>query len=248
MPRKAADLSNKKFGRLTVIERDYNHAKKGVFWKCLCDCGKERVVRSDRLKSGETKSCGCYSKDKLIEYNQNTTAKNLINQRFGKLTVIKKTDKRDGGSIVWKCQCDCGSIRYVRGTSLIAGVTKSCGCVNSWGEEKISNILKENNIYFIKEKTFDDLKYSDSHRMARFDFAIYNENKENFYLLEFDGNQHIKQTWYSHDDLEKRQEHDEIKNKYCKDNNIPLIRIPYTHLNDLCLDDLKLETSNFILH
>jgi len=120
--------------------------------------------------------------------------------------------------------------------------------VNSWGEEKISNILKENNIYFIKEKTFDDLKYSDSHRMARFDFAIYNENKENFYLLEFDGNQHIKQTWYSHDDLEKRQEHDEIKNKYCKDNNIPLIRIPYTHLNDLCLDDLKLETSNFILH
>jgi len=67
--------------------------KKGVFWKCLCDCGKERVVRSDRLKSGETKSCGCYSKDKLIEYNQNTTAKNLINQRFGKLTVIEKQIK-----------------------------------------------------------------------------------------------------------------------------------------------------------
>ena len=33
----------------------------------------------------------------------------------------------------------------------------------------------------------------------------------------------------------------------CKENNIPLIRIPYTHLNKLCLEDLLLETSNFIV-
>ena len=37
-----------------------------------------------------------------------------------------------------------------------------------------------------------------------------------------------------------------IKNQWCKDNNIPLIRIPYTHLNNLCIEDLILETSKFI--
>jgi len=38
-----------------------------------------------------------------------------------------------------------------------------------------------------------------------------------------------------------------IKNQWCKENNIPLIRIPYTHLQDLCLEDLQLETSQFII-
>ena len=43
------------------------------------------------------------------------------------------------------------------------------------------------------------------------------------------------------------QERDTYKNQWCKENNIPLIRIPYTHLNDLCLEDLLLETSKFII-
>jgi len=38
-----------------------------------------------------------------------------------------------------------------------------------------------------------------------------------------------------------------IKNQWCKNNNIPLIRIPYTHLEDLRLEDLLLETSQFII-
>jgi hypothetical protein len=36
-----------------------------------------------------------------------------------------------------------------------------------------------------------------------------------------------------------------IKNQWCKENNIPLIRIPYTHLKDLSIEDLILETSKF---
>lgn len=45
----------------------------------------------------------------------------------------------------------------------------------------------------------------------------------------------------------ERQEHDKLKNQWCKENNIPLIRIPYTRYNDLCIEDLLLETSNFII-
>ena len=43
-----------------------------------------------------------------------------------------------------------------------------------------------------------------------------------------------------------KYKHDLIKSKWCKENNIPLIRIPYTHFDNLCLNDLLLETSNFI--
>ena len=45
-----------KFNRLTILERLPNRKV-----RCLCDCGKETVTRLDRVKSGKTKSCGCYA-------------------------------------------------------------------------------------------------------------------------------------------------------------------------------------------
>lgn len=43
------------------------------------------------------------------------------------------------------------------------------------------------------------------------------------------------------------QEHDSFKNKWCKENHIPLIRIPYTQLDEMTLQDLQLTTSRFIV-
>lgn len=54
-----------RFGRLTVKSRLPNK-NKDVRFLCICDCGKEASVRSDHLKSGKTKSCGCYNKERLI--------------------------------------------------------------------------------------------------------------------------------------------------------------------------------------
>ena len=54
----------------------------------------------------------------------------LTGQRFGKLTVIEKTEKRSGGgSVIWKCQCDCGNICEVASNDLKSGNTQSCGCL-----------------------------------------------------------------------------------------------------------------------
>lgn len=75
--------------------------------------------------------------------------------------------------------------------------------------------------------------------MLPFDFYVNNE-----YLIEYDGIQHFdKNTKFNYEYTHK---HDLIKNEWCKNNDIILIRIPYTHYEDLCLDDLKIETSNFI--
>lgn len=55
-----SDLTGKKFNRLLVIKVLDNYKKDNrKYYLCKCDCGKETVVRSDGLKNGHKKSCGC---------------------------------------------------------------------------------------------------------------------------------------------------------------------------------------------
>ena len=60
---KLIDITGQKFGRLTVLK--YISYPK---WLCLCDCGKDKIIRGNDLKSGKTQSCGCLRIDKNIEF------------------------------------------------------------------------------------------------------------------------------------------------------------------------------------
>lgn len=63
------DLVGQKFGRLTVIE--YSHTtKKASHWRCICECGNEKVVHRQLLINGGTTSCGCKFVEVMIERNQ----------------------------------------------------------------------------------------------------------------------------------------------------------------------------------
>jgi len=55
------DLTNQKFGRLTVLEQDFSGlvCAYQACWICDCECGEQIIVRSQALRSGNTKSCGC---------------------------------------------------------------------------------------------------------------------------------------------------------------------------------------------
>lgn len=78
-----------------------------------------------------------------------TTTIDITGQKFGKWTVISKTDKRNaGGVIYWHCKCECGREKDVLGTSLRSGRSLSCGLHSniSRGNVKISEILDEANI------------------------------------------------------------------------------------------------------
>ena len=57
------DLTGLRFGRLTVIDFDRFDERRASWWLCECDCGNEISVRRNSLVSGQTKSCGCYSRD-----------------------------------------------------------------------------------------------------------------------------------------------------------------------------------------
>lgn len=55
---KAANLLNKRYGRLIVIKQ-LDSKNDGVRWLCKCDCGNETIVTTHKLNAGNTKSCGC---------------------------------------------------------------------------------------------------------------------------------------------------------------------------------------------
>lgn len=228
------DLKDKRFGKLIVLEKTIKRTKdRNIIWKCQCDCGNLCEVSTNNLIQGYTKSCGCLVKETMN--NQSYALKDISGQRFGKLVALKPTNQRNKqGHVIWECKCDCGNITYADGVYLRQGDILSCGCLKSIGEEKISKLLQQNNIYFEKEKTFG---INSKGGYYRFDFYVNNK-----YLIEYDGIQHFKESnpWNC-------KARDIEKNIWCKDNNIPLIRIPYTQLNKLCLEDLLLETSNFIV-
>ena len=241
-----AQLTGLRFGRLLVLKPTEERSNGDIVWECLCDCGNTHKVRTSSLTRGDTTSCGCYRSETASErYKQigANRASDLIGQRFGKLTVVRKTDERKFGNIIWECVCDCGNICFVPTSYLNVGDTASCGCLASKGELKIQELLKENGISFVSQKTFADCVYPETKGKPRFDFYV-----DNKYIIEYDGIQHFKATnygWNTEDNLVYTQNNDIYKNQYCKNQNIPLIRIPYTKLNTLCIEDLLLETTQF---
>ncbi len=110
---KIIDETGNTYGYLTVIERAPNNKEGRAMWKCRCKCGNEIIVLGKHLRSGNTKSCGCYQKERATESNLRRGG-DLTGQRFGKLVVLEE----DGFIIgqngkrrrLWKCKCDCGNI------------------------------------------------------------------------------------------------------------------------------------------
>lgn len=240
-----ADLTGMKFGKWTVLyEVDRKDHETGSRWLCKCECGKEQDISGWRLKAGKSIACrSCFFK----EHPRKNKLINETGNKYGFLTVLHKSDRKAGLHVCWVCQCKCGSIIDVDITSLRRGKTRSCGCLGtSYGEFRIKQLLDDNNIKFKKEKTFKDLRCENG-KYYRFDFYIPDKN----YIIEFDGPQHFKAVgWGSKSQIkaafERTVKNDRIKNDYCAQHNIPLIRIPYTHANDIVLDDLLIEKSKYI--
>lgn len=216
------DLTGNRYGRLTVIERTEERSGTAYKWLCKCDCGNYVKGATNHLKRGNIKSCGCI------------TSKDLTGETFGMLTVKGDTGKRtpQRGKI-WLCECECGNEYEVRTDSLTTGNTTSCGCLSeSKGEKEVREFLEKNNIKYEEEYTFDDLIHV---KPLRYDFGILDSKGNLLGLIEYDGRQHFEMTGYfgGIEEFELYQERDQIKNEYAEDNNIPLLRIPYTEYENI---------------
>ena len=106
---------------------------------------------------------------------------------------------------------------------------RCCHCQRrSRGEEIIKSFLEQHNIMFEQQKTFENCRYK---YKIPFDFFIPQYNL----LIEYDGIQHFEEVenWGGFEKLQRTQEKDKIKDSFCKNNDITLIRIPYWEFDNL---------------
>lgn len=183
------------------------------------------------------RGCGCpeCSKEKISKALKKTkeqymkelegTGKNiiLIDDYIDALTPVMHKCTKCGTT--WKASP--GNILYSTGCP---------HCNISKGESVIEKWLISKNISYESQKRFPDCK---DKKTLPFDFYLPDYNK----AIEFDGEQHYKPIKYFGGEkrLEYLQKHDKIKDDFCKENGIPLLRIPYNKFNNI-----EEELNNFI--
>lgn len=242
-----ADLIGKKFYRLTVI--GLSTKKKGTtyLWECKCACGNEDIVYATtyQLTHGRKKSCGCLHTEQRRALGR-SKKKHSSGDIIGHYELLYDTNKRADGKVVWLCKCLlCGRYKEISSAYMRHNGDNMplCDCeeVHSRGENKIIQIFDKHNISYKRQYSFDNLRSNG--KKLRFDFKL-----EDGTLIEYDGIQHyqVHNTGFG-EDTKEIVRRDKIKNQYCLDNGIILIRIPYTHFEDLCLQDLVSDTSTFIV-
>lgn len=242
--------------RKIYIEQTGDTSKQIKNTHYLCynqDCGVstyiERTVIQRALNSNTsclTKCKGCNNGDKKgkCHYSIQCREKNLTK-------TPDRTSKVEIGTIygVWKvkqiissgnfsdhqmrvvCDCTlCGVEKTLRLDHLLAH-DAACECFkqHSCGESFIKKTLDEMNITYQTEYTFKGLSGIGGGNL-RYDFAIFDQNNNLQCLIEYDGEQHFQEPGAYFNSDGKVQIHDNIKNQFALDNNIPLLRIPYYEL------------------
>lgn len=123
----SGEVVGKRFGMLVVLRLT---EKRGKRWyaECACDCGVRKEVSVHAMRSCGLRSCGCLANKKMRD-RAGVLAKNVTGKRFGRLTVLRLTGRRDGRWYA-ECACDCGATKEVQLVCLMRGSTRSCGCYN----------------------------------------------------------------------------------------------------------------------
>ena len=236
------DLTGQRFGRLTVIEMLWVHPYTQC--RCICDCGKETVVRNAQLTSGKTTSCGCAQRENVSKKNTKDLAGYIADNgvKFIKKHRHIQTVSTGGGVWEWECECPvCGEHFYAIPATITSRDRVSCGCLGaqvSNGVAFITAMLDDMQVRYVREYSTQDCRYKNP---LRFDFAILNDCYYPVHMIEYDGRQHYEAVDFfgGEDALRKTQIRDRIKDEYCASHNIPMTRLPYTMSYEAIRDTIK---------
>jgi len=172
------DITGKRFGRLTVIKFMQAHETRRVaLWLCRCDCGTEKVIRTDGLTSGSSKSCGCIQREKARENGAKVAAIN--NSR--KAQEIKERIKKN----IRRCP-KCGEEKPIVG-GYCQDSTRADGydsyCIECRKAEKIvyyeknkESILKQKRDLHKKDKSILKREYEKNKEKIKKKSVLYSKN------------------------------------------------------------------------
>jgi hypothetical protein len=220
--------------KLITSRKEYNNTSTSL--EILCQCGKLYHTTFIFYKYNEIIHCNdCrkykYRKIHLLSYEEIKQFVEIDSESNCKLSTLENDyiDTRHKINFV----CSCGEIFHTSFHEFKSGYQRTCKKCSrsiSKGELRIYNYLNNKGCIFETEFTFEDCKYIN---VLYFDFALFDNYNNLICLIEYDGEQHFRPVNFngitdkalsSHEATVLR---DKIKNQYCKDNNIKLIRIPY---------------------
>lgn len=198
---------------------DYTDIKMNISFICYKH-GNQTMMLSNFLRGHKCIDCSYEERACNLKHNMEYVINCIESVNGNKL--LNPEDYKDMTTRNLNILCSCGNTFTTSLTNYNShGVNTcySCSCKESDGEKIIRNFLECNKIDFVQEKRFEDCR---DNKPLPFDFYLQNYNM----CIEFDGLQHFEPRFGKHS-FEQTQKHDEIKNKYCKDNNINLLRISY---------------------
>lgn len=203
---------------------EYSNCHKKILCRCKID-GYEWSAAPFSLLHG----CGC-PVCSGVKHKTHIDYVNDVNKINEDIEVLEEYINAKT-PILHKCKI-CNHIWKVDPHHILSG--RGCPvCRQSYGEKEINMYLTKHNILFKRQYRFNECK---NIFQLPFDFYLQNYNT----CIEYDGEQHYYPIDYfgGEEGLTKRQQNDEIKNNFCKENNIGLLRIKYDQ-------DIKLVLDNF---
>lgn len=208
----------------------YTNVKKKIKCRCLID-GYEWTTTPDSLLGG--RGCHQCAKQKLYD-TQVKSNEQFLSELYIVNPNIQPLEKYYNDHTKIKCKCLIHDYEWYAAPNKILHRKTGCPkCASYHNENKLDDILENWGFKYIAQKRYKDCKDKYTLPFDRYlpDFGI---------LIEYDGEGHskpIRRGSMSEDDairqFEYVKKHDDIKNKYCKTNNIPLIRIPYWERKDM---------------
>lgn len=170
---KRIDLAGKRFGDLLALNETINR-NGHIFQKVRCNCGNELFVNKSHLTCGLTKSCGCI-RNKLARQR---LEKDYTGMKFNKVTLLERIPPtKQNFRTMYKCKCDCGKEFIARGSAIVSGNTKSCGCYAHIAKSKPKLSLRKINQYEIGENIVYIL-FDNATEKAIIDIENFNRIKE----------------------------------------------------------------------
>lgn len=172
---------------------------------------KSKYGCSECAKAGQSKIMQMSHEEFLKKVNDTVEVLSLYHGWYGKV----------------KCRCKKCNYEWETGANSLAYNSACPKCKSSKGEQEIQKLLDDANIYYLYQYGFPDCK--DKQKLL-FDFYLPEQNV----CIEYDGRQHFNIVGFGCKDTDKVLEkykstkrRDEIKNNYCSQKGIKLIRIPY---------------------
>lgn len=197
-----------------------------------CGCNLKRVIATSLDNPFACSTCETLKKAQMLDISE---VQERIDEVFGgSIQILDYNGQLEKNH--YKC-LKCGLIFSQKQICLMQ--SRGCPKCDRWkskGEKTIAHLLEKSGLSFKEQVVFEELP------LQRFDFGVY-DGEQLLYLIEVQGEQHYKNVSIFKDNLEKIQERDNRKRRFCEERKIPLCELIYRKGKFLNLDILPLNST-----